>query len=59
MKDGWHKINGYTVYIEDNKVVRGVTDNRTTYPYKYMIGLGWSQMKINPRSLYKANYEMF
>ena len=25
--NGWHKIAGYNVYIEDNRIVRGVTSD--------------------------------
>lgn len=39
MKNGWHKILGYDVYIEDNKVLRGTLGEgstyRTAYPYKW------------------------
>ena len=39
MKDGWHKVYGEDVYIEDGKVLRGTTGHgftyRTTYPYRW------------------------
>ncbi len=39
MKNGWHKILGYDVYIEDNKVLRGTLGDGVTYrsvnPYKW------------------------
>lgn len=40
MKDGWHIIKGYDVYIEDGRIMRGTTGRGTTtyravYPYKY------------------------
>ena len=39
MKDGWHNILGYNVYIENNKVLRGTLGEgstyRTAYPYKW------------------------
>lgn len=40
VKDGWHKVYGEDVYIENGKVVRGVTKDangseKTCYPYKY------------------------
>lgn len=33
--DGWHKIEGYDVYVENGRVMHGVSYNgtRTTYPY--------------------------
>lgn len=39
MKDGWHVLCGYHVYIEDGKVLRGVKCGsggyNSTYPYRY------------------------
>lgn len=39
MKDGWHIILGYDVYIENNKVLRGTLGEgityRPAYPYKW------------------------
>ena len=40
IKDGWHKVYGEDVYVENGKVVRGVTKDvngseKTCYPYKY------------------------
>lgn len=37
MKDGWHKVCGYNVYVESGHVVRGVThdEQRPTYCYRY------------------------
>ena len=31
MKDGWHIIAGYDVYVEDNKVIRGTLGDGVTY----------------------------
>lgn len=40
VKDGWHTICGYEVYVEDGKVRRGiatVSGNQTTiYPYRWL-----------------------
>lgn len=38
MKDGWHTIYNNMVYVEDNKVLRGVSSDhqRTAYPYRWM-----------------------
>ena len=37
-KDGWHKIAGYEVYMEDGYIIRGMTGNgtkqRTTFIYR-------------------------
>ena len=46
MKDGWHKICGYDIYIEDNKVIRGSLGSglnyRPAYPFKHYKGCsGW------------------
>ncbi len=34
-KDGWHKICGYNVYIENDKVLRGTKSNGTLPAYVY------------------------
>lgn len=39
-KDGWHKIKGCEVFVENGKVVRGIRldsngERVTAYPYKY------------------------
>lgn len=39
ISDGWHKLCGYDVYVEDGRVLRGVTDDRnhgprTTWVYR-------------------------
>lgn len=46
MKDGWHSISGYDVFIENGKVMRGTlgsgTNYRPVYPYKHFLGdRGW------------------
>ncbi len=35
-REGWHDIAGYHVYVEGNKVVRGLSDDRqlAVYPYR-------------------------
>lgn len=39
MKDGWHTILGYEVYVENNKVLRGTLGEgvtyRPAYPYRW------------------------
>ena len=39
MKNGWHKILDYDVYIKDNKVLRGTLGDGVAYrpanPYKW------------------------
>ena len=40
MKDGWHYIYGYFVYVEDGFVIRGIVNRgriseRTAYVYRY------------------------
>lgn len=38
MRDGWHKICGYDVYIESDRVIRGTIEKyqgiSTVYPYR-------------------------
>lgn len=52
-KDGWHKIAGYEVYMEDGYIVRGMTGNgakqRTTYVYRASRNEGWDlEERIKP-----------
>lgn len=40
VKDGWHTVCGTSVFVENGKVVRGVTKDAngsevTCYPYEY------------------------
>lgn len=40
MKDGWHKVKGFDVLIEDDKIVRGIGEKWNEglcpmYPYWY------------------------
>lgn len=35
MKDGWHKICGYDVYVENDRVLRGTKANGTLSAYVY------------------------
>lgn len=32
MKNGWHKIKGYEVYVEDNYIIRGIKYDCNGYP---------------------------
>lgn len=38
MTDGWHTLGGYMVYVEKNRVLRGVIGEylgaKTAYPYR-------------------------
>ena len=36
MKTGWHTVKGYEVYVEDDKVMRGIGKEVTVYPYSYL-----------------------
>lgn len=39
VKDGWHVLNGWEVWVENGRVVRGIVYNANGrcagYPYKY------------------------
>lgn len=37
VKDGWHRVYGHDVYVEDGRVLRGTTTDgqNTTYPYRW------------------------
>lgn len=43
IKDGWHKVAGWEVYVEDGKVIRGIHrgDAVSVYPYFYSRYGGW------------------
>lgn len=32
---GWRVVCGYDVYVENNKILRGVSGGRVTYPYRW------------------------
>lgn len=32
-RDGWNSIDGLDIFVEDNKVLRGIHNDRTVYPY--------------------------
>ena len=36
MRDGWHVIHGYDVFVRDGKILRGISSkNDTIYPYRW------------------------
>lgn len=41
VKDGWHKVCGYDVYVEDGEVKRAISDGCTAYPYRASRYGGW------------------
>lgn len=46
IKDGWHKICGWEVWVEDGYVLRGTCGDRnnsriTVYPYRKASDGGW------------------
>ena len=41
VKDGWHKVCGYDVYVEDGEVKRAISDGCTAYPYRRSRHDGW------------------
>lgn len=45
VKDGWHEIAGYTVFVENGEIVRGMTSDkqRTTWCYRYNRSGGWDK----------------
>ena len=52
LSDGWHKVSGFNVYVEDGYIIRGTlgkdTTYRTAYPYR-SCKEGWSrEYKITP-----------
>ena len=45
VKDGWHSIGGYTVYVDGGLVNRGVTGGRPIYPYRVRPDGVWTKDK--------------
>lgn len=43
VKDGWHVIAGYTVYVENGKALRGLSTDkqRAVFPYR-AVKDGWT-----------------
>lgn len=33
IKDGWHRIKGYEIYVKNGRVMRGMVGGGTVYPY--------------------------
>lgn len=69
MKDGWHTIQGYNVYIENDRVLGGVKGYGTlkaspTHPYKTIRGMiGWHNctgVKVSTfsKGVARGNYRM-
>jgi len=43
IRDGWHEIAGYRVYVESGRIKHGITQDgqRTTWPYRKSKDGGW------------------
>ena len=43
IKDGWHVLMGYDVYVENSRVLYGVTSDgqQTIYPFRSVRTGGW------------------
>ena len=41
VKDGWHKVYGHDVYVEEGEVKRTILNGRTAYPYRRSRCGGW------------------
>ena len=49
IRDGWHKIAGYTVWVENGFITRGKHDNRPVYVYRACRTGGWdNEERITP-----------
>lgn len=47
MRDGWHTLQGYVVYIENNKVLRGIKRDHNNqeipaFPFRQIDAHTWS-----------------
>ena len=46
VKDGWHKVYGYDVYVKDGIVKRAISNGVTAYPYR-ITKYGWWDIDIH------------
>ena len=64
MKDGWHTIKGYEVYVEDERILRGTVkdgngNSVTAYPYRHNQEGGWDNASgVKVETFRKGNYCM-
>jgi hypothetical protein len=61
IQDGWHKLYNSRVYVMDGKVMHGVYDGKTVYPYRKNKDGGWDNVygliELNKfRKGYFSNY---
>lgn len=62
IKDGWHIIKGYEVYVENGRVIRGVKEDINggeipAYPYKLVEG-GWMIGEPAVSTFRKSNWKL-
>lgn len=62
IKDGWRRIKGFEVYIEDGRVIRGIREDvnggrYSAYPYK-SVEDGWMIGKPAVSTFRKSNWEL-
>lgn len=41
VRDGWHEYYGREVYVENNRVLRGLRNNKTVHPFRYNGNKTW------------------
>lgn len=60
MKDGWHRIKGYEVFVEDNCIIRGTAGNNTTWPYlcNKRLGCYVNKSGVKASTFARGNYVM-
>ena len=65
MKDGWHVIKGFEVYVDDNKVIRGVKKDHSgsevpAHVYKLDEKMQcWNSVsKVNVNTFRSGKYEL-
>lgn len=61
MKDGWHVVCGYEVYVEDGKIVRGMKNHGSSkvaaYVYRRCKTGGWNiSYQVTP-SAFRSGYK--
>lgn len=59
MKNGWNVVDNENVFVEEDKIIRGERDGKTTFPYKQNKTGAWELATGVKVSTYKrGSYRM-
>jgi hypothetical protein len=62
IKDGWHTVKGFEVYVEDGHIIRGTSGEgvnyKTTYPYRSAREGGWEKGEPTVSAFKHENWTM-